>query len=462
MASRRPRPSDFAAGVANRARRGRGFVTVTLPLPRYVIAKRLASGRIAFYFNVPKKYRDLGCALPRTPLGTDYALACGDDGNGGRAAALNSAFGEWEALRRGLSVSAERAPIYGTIRWLFQEYRRSKAYLEKVAPRSRPDYERTMQLIEGIVTKKGDRLGDRQIRSVTPVSTDMIYEKILSGPDGNRPRQAEKAVALSRRAWRVVHRLYPAEFNRDVPNPWDGVTIKRRVKTKKPAVTRDEVYRFANGAIKLGKPEAAAAAVICFEWLQRPENVLAGMLRWPDYRGKEWPSAVKILHHKTGAVVWHPLEETVNANTILFYAEAEAILAQLPRRGVPLILREVKTRSGAAFKPFSYSGFEKLVQQLRAKIDGVPSHFTLDACRHGGMTELEEAALTEGQGRALSGHKTAQAYRGYAKETFDRALSATRKRHAHRLANTQSTSVQNEGQISVQNGPEERIGVDAN
>ena len=32
------------------------------------------------------------------------------------------------------------------------------------------------------------------------------------------------------------------------------------------------------------------------------------------------------------------------------------------------------------------------------------------------MTELEEAALTEGQGRALSGHKTAQAYRGYAKE----------------------------------------------
>ena len=38
------------------------------------------------------------------------------------------------------------------------------------------------------------------------------------------------------------------------------------------------------------------------------------------------------------------------------------------------------------------------------------------------MTELEEAALTEGQGRALSGHKTAQAYRGYAKETFDRAL----------------------------------------
>ena len=53
------------------------------------------------------------------------------------------------------------------------------------------------------------------------------------------------------------------------------------------------------------------------------------------------------------------------------------------------------------------------------------------------MTELEEAELTEGQGRALSEHKTAQAYRGYAKETMRRALAATRKRHAHLLAQKQ-------------------------
>jgi hypothetical protein len=109
------------------------------------------------------------------------------------------------------------------------------------------------------------------------------------------------------------------------------------------------------------------------------------------------------------------------------------------------------TRKGVAFKPYSYSGFEKLVQNLRKQISGVPGSFTLDACRHGGMTELEEAALTEGQGRALSGHKTAQAYRGYAKETFDRALSATRKRHAHRLANEAGTNVRNEGRIGVRN-----------
>jgi site-specific recombinase XerC len=74
------------------------------------------------------------------------------------------------------------------------------------------------------------------------------------------------------------------------------------------------------------------------------------------------------------------------------------------------------------------------VQQMRKKIDGVSKLFTLDSCRHGGMTKLEEAELTDGQGRALSGHKTAQAYRGYAKETMMRALAATRKWHAHLLA----------------------------
>ncbi|UPJ47331.1 hypothetical protein IVB30_29190 [Bradyrhizobium sp. 200] len=98
-------------------------------------------------------------------------------------------------------------------------------------------------------------------------------------------------------------------------------------------------------------------------------------------------------------MVWHPLEEAVDGEIVKFYPE--------------------------------------VVQQMRKKIDGVSELFTLDACRQGDMTELEEAELTDGQGRALSGHKTAQAYRGYAKATMQRALAATRKRHAHLLAQKQ-------------------------
>jgi hypothetical protein len=94
---------------------------------------------------------------------------------------------------------------------------------------------------------------------------------------------------------------------------------------------------------------------------------------------------------------------------------------------------------------------QKIVHTMRDRL-GLPSTFTLDACRHGGMTELEEAELTDGQGRALSAHKSQQAYEGYAKRTMERALSATRKRHAHRLANAAGTNIQNEPQNDIQNG----------
>jgi hypothetical protein len=426
-------------------------------LPRFVIAKTLVSGDISFYFNIPTHYRRLGCTIPNEPLGNDYAVACGTDGNGGRAKALNGLFDEWNNHRKGQPLN--RGPLlrFGTVDWVFREYKSSKAYLEKVAARSRPDYERTMLLVADLITNKGDRLGGRGLLSITPRAADKIYDRIIQGKTGLRLRQGEKAIALCAKAWDVVRRLYPNEFDRKVPNPWDGVTIKTRTKKKKAAVTREQVYQFAHGCIEQGKPEAAAAAVICFEWLQRPENVLAGYVRWTDYRSKEWPNAIRIEHHKTGELVWHPLEETVDGVRTAFYADAEAVLAKVPRRGTPMILREIAPSRRhpdrpTVTKPYAFSGMQKLVQTMRAKL-GLPATFTLDACRHGGMTELEEAALTDGQGRALSAHRSQQSYEGYAKRTLERALPATRKRHAHRLANEQRTKFQNEGSGGFQNEP---------
>jgi len=160
------------------------------------------------------------------------------------------------------------------------------------------------------------------------------------------------------------------------------------------------------------------------------------------------PTAIKIEHHKTGAEIWHPLEEATSDGVVRFYEDAEAVLASLPRRGVPLILKQQRDGTASPFKP---NHMAKLVRRLADKF-GLPATFTLDACRHGGMTELEEAELTTGQGKALSGHRTGRAYGGYAKTTMKRALAATRKRHAHRLANVERTNIQNNAQKSIQNG----------
>lgn len=247
----------------------------TAILPRFVICKRLASGKTAFYFNVPLLYREQGCPVPNEPLGTDYLVACGDVGKGGRAKVLNDHFDEWRKLRAGEPL----APMskFGTVDWLFREFMASKAYQERVSQRTRPDYERIMLLVADYKTKRGDRIGDQKVKAITPVSADKkLYELLCEGPRGKRPRQGEKVIATCRRAWKVVRRLYPDQFDKENPNPLVGVTkAKRNLKTK-DAVDRHQVYAFARRALELGQPEAAAAAVICFEFLQRPENVLAG------------------------------------------------------------------------------------------------------------------------------------------------------------------------------------------
>src|SRR5262245_37322569 len=149
MAPGRSGQSDRATRPRGSGSR-RGLVMFSKPLARFVISKRLASGRTAFYFHLPALYRKLGCPISNEPLGTDYVTACGDNGDGGRAATLNGLFDEWNIARKGGQVATGRVGAYGTVEWLFRQYKASKAYLEKVAPRSRPDYERTMLLVSDI------------------------------------------------------------------------------------------------------------------------------------------------------------------------------------------------------------------------------------------------------------------------------------------------------------------------
>jgi hypothetical protein len=204
-----------------------------------------------------------------------------------------------------------------------------------------------------------------------------------------------------------------------------------------------------NEIVRLGDNHGAGfqglARLRIFPFIPKPRNC--------ESRGTI-PNAIKITHHKTGAVIWHPLEEITEHGTVRFYSDAEAVLARLPRRGVAMIL---KARRDGMTEPYDRHEMAKIVRKIRDPLvsNGTLSEtFTLDACRHGGMTELEEAELTDGQGGALSGHRTQRAYEGYAKRTLERALPATRKRYAHALANAQGTSVQNATRSGVQNEPD--------
>jgi hypothetical protein len=160
------------------------------------------------------------------------------------------------------------------------------------------------------------------VNTISPRAADKLYDRFLASENGERPRTAEKMVILCRKAWRVVHWLYPDAFRKVISNPSVGATMKTRVKRKKAAVTREQVYAFAHGCIEHGEVEAAAVAVICFEWLQRPVNVVAGHIKRSGYRNPK--PTIRVEHHKTGEAVDHPLEEQLPDGSIRkFYEDAE-------------------------------------------------------------------------------------------------------------------------------------------
>jgi hypothetical protein len=378
--------------------------------PRYLREKRLKSGAVAYFWEPPSIYVRQGFKTKAEPLGKSYAVACD------RASLLNSYLDDWRAGRGGERAGVGLRAI-GTVAWLFDRYLTSQAFEQRVSKRSRYEYRRALARIENMATSTGATVGELRVASITPGAVDKIYSRLQTGPRGARVRQANLSIDIARRAWGVVRRLAPS----DVPseNPWRGV-LRITTRRSKPAASRQEAYALARALKEIGEPHLGVAALICFEWHQRPEHVRNGDITWADYRPTHRPDAVQIRHHKTGEKGWIPLEDEEGT----LFPELETHLAELPPLGLPIVL--TAGRRGPA-RPYSDEYAQRKVREARKRAS-LGDHVTLDACRHGGLTELGDAGATEFEGMAASMHKTPQALRLYVKRSEAQRVSAARKR----------------------------------
>jgi len=372
--------------------------------------KRLKSGSVAYFWEPPSIYVRQGFKCQAEPLGPNYAAACD------RARLLTSYLDDWRNGRQGKRASNDARAV-GTVAWLFDCYLKSQAFERRVSTRSRYEYRRALARIEDIPTSTGATVAALALTSITPAAVDKIYTKLQTGPRGHRIRQANLSIDIARRAWRVVGRLHTSIVPAN--NPWEGVERDNSKRTK-PAASRNEAYALADALKQIGEPHLGAAALICFEWHQRPEHVRNGDITWADYRPTHRPDAVQIRHHKTGAKGWVPLEDGEGP----LFPELEAYLFELPRLGLPIVL--TAGRRGPA-RPYSDEYAQRKVREARIQA-GLGEHVTLDACRHGGLTELGDAGATEFEGMASSMHKTPQALRLYVKRSEAQRVTAARKR----------------------------------
>lgn len=397
--------------------------------PRYMVEKRLSGGAISYYWTPPRKFRERGFSLHAEALGTDYATAIA------RADALNAHLDAWHQGKDAVK-DLDLQPGFGSLDWLVERYYQSRAFA-KVSARCQPDYRRELKLVTDLLLKTGERVGTLKLRQISARAADKIYDRLLHGPRGRRVRQANICLSRITRAWDAVQRLYADTV--PLANPFAGVE-REGGKTPKLAATREEAYALHKALLAAGHVSLAVAPLICFEWLQRPENVLAGHLAWTDYKPSDRSREVQIFHHKTGERVWHALSDEGGP----LYPELEAVLDVLPRLGVPIVLAVPKRgRTKGQAKPYRFNVAQTLIREAR-KAAGLGSHVTLDACRHGGMTELGDADLTEQQIMALSAHRSPEAARGYIKRTEAQRLAAARKRRAWVEREQNEAAVRNE------------------
>ncbi len=396
---------------------------IPVTMPPYTSFKTLANGSTGYYWTCPTLYRKAGCPYRSAALGVNLSQA-----------ELVAAAKVWndrlEGWRREKANPRHEPDTsrYGTVEWLVNVYMSHNSFLERVGEFSRADYKRVFKRVTDVqITKpNGDkvRFGDAKVNNVGVSTAEKVYLH-FSGDSANR--MGEKVVTYCKAMWKRMRPHYPDQFRNDVANPWEGVTVKRRQKATKGYVDRKAVYEFADGAIENGRGELAAAAVLAFEWLMRPSSIGAGFAPWTGYRASDHPDKIRLKHRKNDALALHPLEFVdEDGSTVLLYSQAEEVLRKAPRYGTSIVCK----KNGQLFGDGTFLAHEvrEMADKLREAGKLSAPEFSLDMCRHGGMTELEEKGLTEGQGRVLSKHKTASAYRGYAKETEKRVLEATKKR----------------------------------
>jgi len=197
-----------AFGISQRAMR----VAKPAGWPRYMREKILADGKPAYFWAPHERDIKRGFTITSEALGQEYGAARE------RAAELNRHLDAWRA-GRGEERSLDLHPGVGTVEWLVERYKRDG--MEKVSPRSRPEYERAFNLVLRHKTKIGTEVGAAPIKAMTTLGVEKIYKPLLEGARvKKRLRQANVCMIRMARAWDWVFKRYPNMFPVPAVNPF--------------------------------------------------------------------------------------------------------------------------------------------------------------------------------------------------------------------------------------------------
>lgn len=403
-----------------------------LPLPRYVLRKPLKSVGWAYFFNVPVWARKAGCPASNEPLGSDYAKAVE------RAeTVLLPAFDSWRT--GGKSDAVQTTAAFGTLDWVFAEYRADRRFT-KLDARTKRNHEVGFKIVGGHVLKDGRKLGKLRVSVIDTAVVDTLYEKLLvvreTDADGNviereRRTTVNHAMKSCRRAWNVAARRNPGKL--PLKNPFAAMGL-RSSSRETPTATLAELRTFRAKAIEMGFPSLATAALIGWEWLQREIDIF-DTFEVTHYRPKERPNSVRVVHEKTQEENWIPLLD--ERTGVPLYPELMAELDAIKKTRIAgLMLRRDWGKQDPWPTRLKAGDVELSLMRHRIRdiirAAGLRDELTFTSFRHGGFTEAADSDLTDAEMRAQGRHKSAKVLPRYAKRTMKQVAEGARKRRAAR------------------------------
>jgi len=402
-------------------------------LPRYVLPKLRAGGRVVYNFNVPTWARKAGCPFKNERLGTDRAVAIE------RAlTVLLPAFDSWRGTRQSSPEDVSAALSPGTLDWVFAEYRADRRFT-KLDARTKRNHEVGFRMVGGHVLKDGRRLGTLRLPLINTAIVDALYEKLLvvkgTDTDGKviereRRTTVNHAMKTCRRAWNVAARRNPGKLPQ--VNPFAAMGLKSSNR-ETPTATFAELQTFRAKAIEMGLSSLATAALIGWEWWQREIDIFA-TFEVGHYRPKDRPNAVRVVHEKTGEESWIPLFDDKG---VPLYPELMAELDAIKRTRIAGLMLRRDWGKHDAWPTFPKEDEVDLTHMSRKvkeviRAADLREELTFTSFRHGGFTEAADSDLTDAEMRAQGRHKSAKVLPRYAKRTMKQVAEGARKRRAAR------------------------------
>jgi hypothetical protein len=325
-----------------------------------------------------------------------------------------------------------------TLDWLFAQCRADRKFT-KLPTRSRRTREGHLRLVGDHALNDGRRLGTVQLTSITTAAVDALYDKLLivkktdardNVVERERRTTVNMAMKTCRRAWFLAARSNPDKVPLINPSARMGLESSQR---ETPAATYEELQIFRVKAHEMGMLSLGTAALIAWEWCQRVKDIFTAF-EIAHYRPREYPNSVRVLHRKTGGEAWVPL---LDDKGVPLFPELTAELDAIKREriGGLMICRDWGDRRPwptwpAKDNPDLTYVNTKAREIMRAA--GLRAELTFTSFRHGGLTEMGDAELTDRQIMAQSRHRSSRVLKHYIKKTARQIAEGAKKRRAVR------------------------------